>query len=325
MPINSIHNLNFQGEFCSVPCSISLAYKQLGDDPVGVDPGINLIQKWFDEPAAFGGAWRTIRPFLSDELGFACATDSYDNKAVSAFLTGATGLNTDPATPSPLAMQIEVPPQNPHPNAHPGRFFMPGLTNNQLERAGIDQPTSQAWEQFFKKVLEVEDLGGGQGPRYHLIPHPKFLDRAGSTNDVLAYQPFANLMVKVVGSRRSDTCQAFLSGGDGGGFDEIIVPPTEPAISVSAPLNGGSSLEADPIRWAALVTDFNAVEAELSIVDTWATLPTFLPLLDKVGDEWERPSLNSNWLGVGTHTLYANARNAEGVVLTSEPITYTVT
>lgn len=325
MPLNSIHSLTLSGEFCAVPISISLAYKQLADDPVGINTGVNLIRKWFDEPAAAGGAWRYIRPRLSNQLGFSCASDTYDQTSVTAFLGGAVGLNGNPATPSPLALQVEIQPQNPHPDAYPGRFFMPGLCNEHLERAGLNDTFTQAVIQFYKNLLEVEDLGGGQGPRYHLIPHAGYRDRNGSTNDVLAFEPFGNLMVKIVGSRRSDGCQAFLSGADTEGFETITVPPTEPTINVISPVNGGSQAQGDIIRWAAEITDWDATEVRLSPDGMWDSPITFLPLLVQVGDEWERAAQNANWLGVGTHQVYAVARNAAVETIVSDPIIYTVT
>lgn len=323
MPIGSIHKLNFQGEFCSVPIAISMAYKQLADDPVDVNTGVNLIAKWFDEPSVSGGAWRYLRPFLSDELGFACATDSYDNTMVSAFLNGAVGLNTDDATPSPFALQVEIQPQNPHPLAYPGRFYMPGFTNNQLERAGFNDALTQALLQFYVNLLEVEDLGTGQGPRYHLIPHAGYLDRAGTRNDVLAFVPSGNLMTKVIGSRRSDTCQAFLSGGDSGGFEEIIVPPTEPNVTIDSPADGTTTPELTSVPWQVTVGDWDATSCRISTSNVW-DVGLARELTDINGQVFSR-DLDSSWIGPGVHAVYALAHNDAEQTIVAGPITITVT
>lgn len=324
MPVNSIIDLTFAGEYCSVPVSISLAYKQLADDAPGEDTGERLIRLWFDTIAVSGGPWRYIRPFMSDELGFACATASYGNTSTAAFLTGAVGLNTDPASPSPLALQVNTPAQNPHPNASAGRFFLPGLTIPQLQRCGVVQSHSQVLLQFYLNLLEIDDLGGGQGGRYHLIPHAKYVDREGGIDDVLAGVPYPNLMMKIIGSRRSDACQAFLSGGAGGGFEEIIVPPTEPSVIIQSPADEDSNPLATPISWEAEVFDWDAVECQISTSKIWDG-GTFVDLPDEVEQVFTRTGIDSSWLGLGTHTLFALSRNLKGEQVNSEGITYHVT
>jgi hypothetical protein len=173
-------------------------------------------------------------------------------------------------------------------------------------------------------LLEIDDLGGGQGPRYHLVPHAKYRDREGGIDDVLASVPYPNLMTKIIGSRRSDACQAFLSGGDGGGFEEIIVPPTEPSVEIQSPADEATNPVATPITWEAEVFDWNAVECQLNTEKLWDQ-GTWIDLVDEVEQVFTRSGFDSSWLGVGTHQLFALSRDAFGQQVNSEGITYHVT
>ena len=311
-----------QGTFCAVPISVNMAYKQLADDAAGEDPGVRLIRLWFDTPAANGGPWRTIRAFSSDQLGFECVQGSYDDVAVTVFLDGAVGLNAQPATPSPFCLQMNIPAANPHPAANEGRFFWPGLTMDQVERAGVTSVFSQEVRRWALSLLEIDDLGGGQGPRYALMPHAGYLDRAGQTDDVLAFVPYANLMVKVLGTRKSDACQAFVAGANQGGFAPITIPEGEPAIAILAPPNNFNQSVSVAFDWDAQIDNFTPTSVNMQD-DTTFGQGNVLALADQGSGLW-RTNANSTWLGVGTHTYYAVAIDAQGAQIVSDPRTIIV-
>lgn len=222
MPINDIHALSLEGEYCGVPISMSLAYKQLADDPIGENAGLRLIDQWFTEA---GGPWLQIRPFLTEDLNIQCAVDSFGEQVATRFLDGAVGLVATPSYPSPHCVQMNVPGENPSGNADEGRFYLPGWPIVAGERSWWKATTHFELRLFALTLLEIDDLGGGQGGRYHLMPHAKYVGPDNAPDANLAFVPYANPLIKIIGNRRSDACTAFTSGAGQGGFDTIVIPP----------------------------------------------------------------------------------------------------
>ena len=227
MAVDDVHSLSLQGTYCGVPVAIGMAYKQIGDDPVGVNAGRQLIDKWFNTAAVDGGPWRQIRGFLTDALNWECAIDTFGDGVITVFLTDANGTNANASYPSPCCAQINIPASNPVETSREGRFFLPGVAIEDGLDFTFRQLFHNALRTFATNLVEIDDLGGGQGPRYHLMPHAEYLGLAGDPADVFAFTPYHDCFIKVLGSRRSDACTAFVATG-GAGFAPIVVVPEPP-------------------------------------------------------------------------------------------------
>lgn len=226
MAIGDIHDLNLQGQFCGVPISIGMAYLQLEADEPGVTSGRRLIDQWFNTTVANGGPWHIARLRLTTDLVFECATDSWGNFSVAEFLIDARGENDVASTPSPICAQINIPALEPHHLQDQGRFFLPGLAAEDTLRSGYGGPLRTMLQDFCVALVELDDPAGPVGPRYHLIPHAKYRDILGANENTEAFTPYPSPFLKVLNSRRSDACTAFVGGGLG--FDPIITIPSPP-------------------------------------------------------------------------------------------------
>lgn len=220
MAIGDVIALTFNGVYCSVPVSIGMAYTQLADPPPGEFPGKRLIERWLNE---VNGAWRSISFAISDQLAWECASAVYGDTAETGFLSGATGGSAAASVPTPLAIQVNMDSQDPHPGSRPGRFYMPGLVQSHLDGGGFTNVAEGVLNPWMVALIEVDDMGGGLGPRYRLYPHPKYLTRNGDTN-INAERPYYNPFMKVIGNRRADACTTFVGQG-GAGFSPIPVDP----------------------------------------------------------------------------------------------------
>ncbi|MBA7684951.1 hypothetical protein ES703_93364 [subsurface metagenome] len=226
MSLGDVHDLQFEGQFCGVPFSMGMAYLQVADDFPAENAGRRLIDLWFNTTIILGGPWHTIRLRLTDDLVFECASDSWDTNQVTLFLNDARGENTATSCPSPLCAQINIVPLIPHHLKDEGRFFLPGISAVDTLRSGFDPVLMTFLEDFCIALPEIDDQGGGLGGRYRLVPHAKYTNLAGDQEDIEAFRPFPTPFIKVLNSRRSDACTAFIGGGTG--FDPIEVPPTPP-------------------------------------------------------------------------------------------------
>ena len=224
MPLGEKFSMVMAGQYCGVPVSISMAYLQIADDFVGEDPGTRLVRLWFDELEVNGGPWKTIRGSLSQMLNWECVSVTYGATTETLFLTDAAGLIGFASLPTAVAVQINIAPLFPHPGKGEGRFYLPGFINENQSRGFLDTTTRDRILLFCQNIGEIDDLGAGQGPRWKLIPHADYVNEVGGDDGIDAFAAYPSPFLKVIGSRRSDACQAF-SGSGGAGFESIIVSP----------------------------------------------------------------------------------------------------
>lgn len=224
MAQNDIHTLLINGSYCTVPVSISLAYRQEFADPPNERPGRDLIESWF---TTILGPWFQIRQFLTDDLIWECATSSYGGLVDTVFLQDAKGTSPDSSTPSTVCAQFNIPPLFPHENGKEGRFYLPGIRMDDLNRSGFSQTLNSQFVVFAQSLLSIQSAATGANDSYRLVPHGKYRDRDGLVDNAEAFLPYVTEFVKVLGSRRADACGAFVAGG-GGEFKPIIVPPVTP-------------------------------------------------------------------------------------------------
>jgi hypothetical protein len=223
MALDDVLDLDLQGTYCGVPISINLAYVQrlenLGDE----DPARTLVDAWFNDA---NGPWQVVRPILSNALLFQCATVRRAGFVSQLFLDSVPGANDTPGTPSPLALQINIPAQFPHPASSAGRFYLPGIPANEIVECGVSTALIDQVEVFCEALMGVGlSAANPQLRRFVLIPHAKYVDANGGTADIHASRPHLVSFVKVVSSRRSDACTTFINSDDAGGFETIEVTP----------------------------------------------------------------------------------------------------
>lgn len=224
MAQQDVHSLTIAGTYLGVPVAISLAYQQEELDPPLISPGRDLISSWF---LVQGGPWDFIREDLSDQLTFDCAVAAWGTEVETVYLTGASGLATTPSLPSTHCVQMNIPALFPHPGASEGRFYMPGFLVAQTNRSGYSTAFNARMVLWASVLLALDGYTSTFSGAWRLVPHGKYLDAGGGTDQVHAWLPYHNPWVKVIGNRRADGCAAF-TGGGAGDFDPITIPPPPP-------------------------------------------------------------------------------------------------
>ncbi len=222
MGLNDVHSVVVSGKWQGVPVAISWAYQQVLADAPGLEPGRELVIDWFTFAT---GPWFQIRTLLSEDLVWECAVDAYGSEVETIFLTDAMGLDTTASLPTTHALQVNIPAEFPHNGAHEGRFYLPGMVVNNVNRSSYDDALNSALVTMMAAMLEVGDRAGEKA--FRLVPHGNYLDALGGTDQINSWIPYVSPFVKVIGSRRADQCGAF-TGGSGAGFDPVIVPPPGP-------------------------------------------------------------------------------------------------
>lgn len=228
MALGDVHNMTAAGTICGVPFAITLGYQQVEPDDVGIDPGKSLVDGWFVDAL---GPFRTLRPGLCDDLIFECASVAYGGgKVTTVFLNGATGLSASAATPSPLAVQINTPPEVPHPGRDGGRFFMPGLIWVNTLGMAYASAFDTLLRSFCTALINIDsnNVTTNVG-RFRLMPHAQFQNAAGNQDsDIFADVPYFSIFIKRLIDRTSDECSAFVAGSTLQGVEESTVPPEDP-------------------------------------------------------------------------------------------------
>lgn len=221
MPVGAIMDMTLIGDYCGVPVSCSLTYKQVEPDPAaGPSPGRRLVQRFFaDNP----GPWFHIRDKLSQDLEWLCGVVRYGEINEVELLTNTIGLSPNPSWPTSLALQVNTPSSDPHPDADEGRFFWPGFLIEDLDKGGIDPDEHGFLNTWMSRLLQLDNDGGVF--RYLLYPHAGYLDKNGGT-DVITTLPYWLPFVKVIGNRKGDDCATFaaIGGAQFGAFDPDPAP-----------------------------------------------------------------------------------------------------
>lgn len=224
MAQGDVHSLQLAGTYLGVPIAVTMAYQQEEVNPAVVTPGADLINSWFLNVV---GPWDYIRPFVSDQLTWDCAVSQYGDKVDTIFLSGGTGLSAAASLPSTHCCQVNVPAVNPHPLAFEGRFYWPGFLVGNTYRSGWSGAFNVTLLAWASSLLALDGHSSGLSGAWRMVPHGKYLDANNGTDAVHAFLPYHDPFVKVLGTRKANSCAAFLGGG-AGDFGPVIIPPPPP-------------------------------------------------------------------------------------------------